>query len=517
MRKRVISVFLIMLVLGSSLSNATIRWSIPKNVAITTVKDGIDVYNEADATSEVIGKMTQDVKVTLTGNTARGWSEVESGGITGWVRTHDIVSGKKMEKYIKDHIKDYKVTAQCLIPTAVYAKKRLLADDLADDMFYAYVRLGKDIKAYKTKSTDKLRKDKYKEALYVKPKKGTIKAYRLLGGNDYIKISNKMTYKVLSSSSLYYGIEVKDKPYYVEAKNVKEVVEKRYESNIVNLSKDSSAYYLVLSQSKDFVCIRVDGHKYYIPTKEVDIEYLLPDESQASDIMDYNDTVEVTSINKDVTKLNGIGSLDSPDVLSVIDNKEQSEVAYTDTDNLLFSVDLKDAELMYVEAKEELQEYDNKVESILNDLASKDDENCCGSGGATDEDIKNNTSVDMDKRLSIISYALQFVGGKYKYGGESLKDGIDCSAYCMKILKKYGINIGRCTREQVGESKGKKISYSSVKPGDLIYYTKNGSTPYHVVMYLGKDKCVNASNETSGICISKVKKNRILCCKNYID
>lgn len=92
----------------------------------------------------------------------------------------------------------------------------------------------------------------------------------------------------------------------------------------------------------------------------------------------------------------------------------------------------------------------------------------------------------------ITNYALQFVGNRYVYGGTSLTNGIDCSAYVQAIYRKFNVNLPRTSREQARV--GVTIpSLSQAKPGDLIFYATNGVV-HHVAMYLGGNKIVHASN-----------------------
>jgi peptidoglycan DL-endopeptidase CwlO len=103
-------------------------------------------------------------------------------------------------------------------------------------------------------------------------------------------------------------------------------------------------------------------------------------------------------------------------------------------------------------------------------------------------------------RAQMVQYAKQFLGNKYVFGGTSLTNGIDCSAFMMRIYQKYGYTgIPRNSRAQAAYSTG--ISSSNAKPGDLFFY---GDSNYisHVGMYIGDGLIIHASNPRSGIKIS---------------
>lgn len=116
----------------------------------------------------------------------------------------------------------------------------------------------------------------------------------------------------------------------------------------------------------------------------------------------------------------------------------------------------------------------------------------------------NGKYVDNDG-TKMISEALKYVGNPYVYGGNSLTSGTDCSGYVYLIHKMYGYNIARTASSQYSSSK--KISSSSLKPGDLVFYCEDGSNVSHVAFYVGtingtNDCIVHAANSNKGIIVS---------------
>ena len=102
---------------------------------------------------------------------------------------------------------------------------------------------------------------------------------------------------------------------------------------------------------------------------------------------------------------------------------------------------------------------------------------------------------------SVTSYALQFLGNPYVWGGTSLTKGVDCSGFVMQVYAHYGISLPHSSSALRGVGRG--VSYSEAQPGDIICYSG------HVAIYLGGGKIVHASNPKDGIKVSTAtyKKN----------
>lgn len=108
-------------------------------------------------------------------------------------------------------------------------------------------------------------------------------------------------------------------------------------------------------------------------------------------------------------------------------------------------------------------------------------------------------------RGELLAFAGQFIGNPYVWGGTSLTSGADCSGYVQSVYAAFGVALPRTSREQA--QAGCRIPVEEAKPGDLIFYARDGSV-YHVVIYLGDGRVLGASNESRGICISDLNRER---------
>lgn len=121
--------------------------------------------------------------------------------------------------------------------------------------------------------------------------------------------------------------------------------------------------------------------------------------------------------------------------------------------------------------------------------------------------VNTNYATTDELRDAMVEYALQFVGGPYKSGGNSLTKGTDCSGFTMLIYAEFGYTLSRTPSGQMGD--GKSVSLENIAKGDIICYGKNGKCT-HVGMYIGDGKIVHAANKRSGICTSSTNMEPIL-------
>ena len=101
----------------------------------------------------------------------------------------------------------------------------------------------------------------------------------------------------------------------------------------------------------------------------------------------------------------------------------------------------------------------------------------------------------------VVNYAMQFVGGPYVYGGNSLTNGTDCSGFTKLVYANYGINLPRSTPEQAYS--GVSVGLDNIMPGDLVLSGYDGVI-CHVAIYIGNEQLVHALNSNVGIVVTSL-------------
>lgn len=117
-------------------------------------------------------------------------------------------------------------------------------------------------------------------------------------------------------------------------------------------------------------------------------------------------------------------------------------------------------------------------------------------------------------RNKIVNFACQFVGNRYVWGGTSLTHGCDCSGFTQSVLKNFGIQVPRVSRDQART--GTKVTSANMRPGDLIFYANRSGTINHVGMYIGNGQVVNAASTRSGIRIYRWNYRTPVAIRNVI-
>lgn len=123
-------------------------------------------------------------------------------------------------------------------------------------------------------------------------------------------------------------------------------------------------------------------------------------------------------------------------------------------------------------------------------------------GGAGNEGINNGDKYLNDPSCNpanttnvsggaVVNYALQFVGNRYVWGGNSLTNGVDCSGFVHQVYAHFGIKTPRYSQSFLDE--GKPVSFSNIQAGDVVVY------PGHVAIYIGNGKIVEAQSTRAGI------------------
>ncbi|WP_159944127.1 MULTISPECIES: C40 family peptidase [unclassified Nocardiopsis] len=88
-----------------------------------------------------------------------------------------------------------------------------------------------------------------------------------------------------------------------------------------------------------------------------------------------------------------------------------------------------------------------------------------------------------------ISAAESQKGTPYGWGGTG-PHRFDCSGLVQWSFKQAGMSLPRVAHDQVRS--GTRVSYSDARRGDILYWADSGGYAYHVAIYLGDGRMIDA-------------------------
>ncbi len=109
------------------------------------------------------------------------------------------------------------------------------------------------------------------------------------------------------------------------------------------------------------------------------------------------------------------------------------------------------------------------------------------------------------ERQRVIAAAKQQMGIRYRWGGNTPRQGFDCSGFTKYALKKSGKKIPRTAAQQSKASR--TISRSTLRPGDMVFFKTKGTKVNHVGIYLGNGKFIHAASGGGRVMIDDLRKN----------
>src|ERR671913_2267530 len=108
------------------------------------------------------------------------------------------------------------------------------------------------------------------------------------------------------------------------------------------------------------------------------------------------------------------------------------------------------------------------------------------------------------------SAAVAQLAKPYRWGADGRKS-FDCSGLVQTSYRAAGVHLPRVSRQQYGA--GKLVSLKHLRAGDLLFYAKATSdrrTIYHVGMYLGAGRMVEAPNRRAPVRIASLWRPGVL-------
>ncbi|HEY6436151.1 MAG TPA: C40 family peptidase [Ignavibacteriaceae bacterium] len=103
---------------------------------------------------------------------------------------------------------------------------------------------------------------------------------------------------------------------------------------------------------------------------------------------------------------------------------------------------------------------------------------------------------------------LEFIGVSYKWGGTTVEEGMDCSGFVKRVFSdSLGIHLPRTAKEM--SKVGDHVSFSELKPGDLVFFNTMKKAFSHVGIYMGNNQFLHAPRTGKNVEIATLQEGWI--------
>jgi cell wall-associated NlpC family hydrolase len=107
------------------------------------------------------------------------------------------------------------------------------------------------------------------------------------------------------------------------------------------------------------------------------------------------------------------------------------------------------------------------------------------------------------KAGEVVVGALNMIGVRYRWGGNTPDSGLDCSGFVRYVFQDtLGLSLPRRAEEM--SRVGEKVSVRDLKPGDLVFFNTMRRTFSHVGIYIGDNKFVHSPSTGSTIRVDEL-------------
>ena len=119
--------------------------------------------------------------------------------------------------------------------------------------------------------------------------------------------------------------------------------------------------------------------------------------------------------------------------------------------------------------------------------------------------LNSATSVVVDKTESLINNAMQLIGVRYRWGGNTPQSGLDCSGFVRYVFNDtFGFLLPRKSAQM--SKVGLEITKEELRPGDLVFFNTMRHAFSHVGIYVGDNKFIHAPSRGKSIRVDDMTK-----------
>jgi cell wall-associated NlpC family hydrolase len=94
----------------------------------------------------------------------------------------------------------------------------------------------------------------------------------------------------------------------------------------------------------------------------------------------------------------------------------------------------------------------------------------------------------------VVNMGDDYVGVRYKWGGNTPSEGFDCSGFTKYLYARNGVTLPRTSRQQARVGEWLPLSIGALRQGDLMFFAGNGTRISHVAIYAGANRILHSTS-----------------------
>lgn len=119
------------------------------------------------------------------------------------------------------------------------------------------------------------------------------------------------------------------------------------------------------------------------------------------------------------------------------------------------------------------------------------DQNERSLGATAAASVRNAAVTAIRSAQDLTSVALDMIGIRYTWGGNTPATGLDCSGLVRYVFQQVtGVTLPRTAKDM--SRLGDRIAIPDLRPGDLVFFNTRRFAFSHVGIYLGDNRFVHA-------------------------
>jgi len=109
---------------------------------------------------------------------------------------------------------------------------------------------------------------------------------------------------------------------------------------------------------------------------------------------------------------------------------------------------------------------------------------------------------------NVIRTGERYLGTPYVWGGDTPREGFDCSGFTRYIFARHGVGIPRTSRQQATVGRRLPRSWSALRAGDLVMFANRGGRINHVALYVGDGRILHSTSSGGGVRYDDLRTQR---------